>query len=92
VELEDELEEKNRMLADHARHVAQMVSALPPTPAGMKGKPSQFHDADAGDFSAPGLPIGGLLAASSPDGAAAASTQAIRSCLRFIGTFMTDCL
>lgn len=76
VELEDELEQKNRTLADHERHISKMVTELPPTPAGMKqrdGAPSRFRDVDAGDFSAPGLPIGGLLAgAASPDGAAAA--------------------
>jgi hypothetical protein len=77
VELEDELEAKNRILADHERHIGRMVAELPPTPAGMKRDASQFQEADAGDFAAPGLPvgIGGLLASAAHDDGATALQQ-----------------
>eukprot|EP01043_Picozoa_sp_COSAG02_P023695 COSAG02_NODE_1272_length_13523_cov_3.824866_10_plen_321_part_00 len=64
VELEDELDKKNRLLADHEREITKMVQQLPPTPAGMKRAQRGGDDGDDGALFAPGLPIGGLLAGS----------------------------
>jgi hypothetical protein len=71
VELEDELEQTNRRLADHERQIAKMVQELPPTPAGLKQAQRIGADGDDGDDTgassfAPGLPtgqLGGLLSA-----------------------------
>lgn len=63
VELEDELETKNRLLADHEREISKMVQQLPPTPAVLKNAQRNGDEEDGGASTyAPGLPIGGLFA------------------------------